>query len=141
MVCRFCGDEISSDDLLHALHCDGRQGTVEEDDVDDRHDDGAAERYPEVAGWKEPTTSRESAETVDARTLRQAVRVCLRTYGAMTPDECAGRMGMSILAIRPRFSELRATDEIIDTGERHRNRSGKRAIVWTLVPQERPCEN
>ena len=29
MVCRFCGEDIEADDLLHALRCDGRQGTRE----------------------------------------------------------------------------------------------------------------
>ena len=86
--------------------------------------------YPETAGWKEPTTSREAAATVDAPTLRAAVRACLKQHGAMTTDECAAHLGLSVLAIRPRFSELRALEEIADSGERHVNRSGRRAIVW-----------
>ena len=29
MICRYCGEEIAVDDLLHQLRCDGRQGHVE----------------------------------------------------------------------------------------------------------------
>jgi len=126
--CRFCGQAVESTDLLHVLACDGRQGRREADLA------AAPEaRYPHAAGWKEPTTSQEAAETIDAKTVRQAVRRCLATYGAMTADECATRLTLSILTIRPRFSELRALGEVDDTGQRHANRSGKRAIVWALT--------
>jgi hypothetical protein len=89
--------------------------------------------YPTGPGWKEPSTSREAAASVDASTLRLAVRGCLDRHGAMTADECAARLGLSVLTIRPRFSELKARGEIADTGQRRRNASGKRASVWELV--------
>ena len=116
--CLFCSGDPSEPD--HWQSCDGRQGQVEAG-------------YPAAAGWKEPTTSREAAATTDASTLRRVVRQCLAVSGAMTADECAERLSESVLAIRPRFSELRALGEITDTGERHTNTSGKRAIVWTLI--------
>lgn len=51
----------------------------------------------------------------------------------MTTDECADRLGIDKLSIRPRFSELAALSKIADTGERHVNpSSGKRAIVWCI---------
>lgn len=123
--CLFCGGDASEPD--HFAHCDGRQGHVDDDDA------GVPPTYPDGAGWKDPGTSRESAATVDASTLRIAVRKCLAAYGAMTADECASRLHLSVLAIRPRFSELRAKHEIVDTGVRHRNASGKRAVVWDLL--------
>jgi len=86
--------------------------------------------YPDGAGWKEPTTSREAAASLDAGTLRSAVRACLASHGPMTADECARLIGMTVLAIRPRFSELRAKGDLVDTGERRLNVSGKRAAVW-----------
>ena len=43
--CFHCGGDASEPD--HAAPCDGRQGAVEA-------------RYPDGAGWKEPTTSREA---------------------------------------------------------------------------------
>jgi hypothetical protein len=116
--CLFCGGNASEPD--HARHCDGRQGFIE----------AALETYPEGAGWKEPTTSKAAASTVDASRLRAVVRECLVVHGAMTADECASRLHLSVLTIRPRFSELRAKGEITDTGIRHFNLSGKRAIVW-----------
>jgi hypothetical protein len=124
--CLFCGGDPSEPD--HWQSCDGRQGQLE------------AGGYPVDAGWKEPTTSREAAAATDASTLRRAVRQCLAVSGAMTADECAGRLGLSILAIRPRFSELRALGELTDTGQRHLNNSGKRAIVWTLITDNSPVE-
>lgn len=89
--------------------------------------------YPDSAGYKEPTTSREAAETVDASGLRRLVLACLDRHGPMTTDECAQRLGRTVLAIRPRFSELRAKGQIADSGERHLNVSGKRAVVWGLT--------
>lgn len=123
--CLWCSGDRSAPD--HHLHCDGRQGAIE----------AALATYPEGAGWKEPTTSREAAATVDASTLRRAVWACLAVHGAMTADECASRLRQSVLAIRPRFSELRALGEIADTGVRHLNASGKRAMVWDLISRRR----
>lgn len=126
MTCRFCGDEVDPSDLLHVLQCDGRQGARDASDAP----------YPENAGWKEPTTSKEAAASVDAATLRIAVGRCLSLHGAMTADECAARLHLSVLSIRPRFSELRAKGAITDTGIRHANVSGKRAVVWDLTKSE-----
>jgi hypothetical protein len=89
--------------------------------------------YPSGPGWKEPSTSREAAASVDASSLRTAVRDCLARYGAQTADECAARLELSVLTIRPRFSELKAKGEIADTGRRRLNQSGKKAAVWHLV--------
>lgn len=119
--CLFCGGDASEPD--HRARCDGRQGELEA-------------RYPEAAGWTEPTTSREAAATVPASALRGAVWQCLRAHGPMTTDECARRLGLSVLSIRPRFSELRTMGLIADTGVRHLNVSGKRAVVWALQRQE-----
>lgn len=92
-----------------------------------------APHYPEVAGSKATGTSAQAAESVDAATLRESARWYLRHYGPMTADECANRMGESVLSIRPRFSELAAKAQIIDTGERRENASGRRAVVWRSV--------
>ena len=94
--------------------------------------DWAPVLYPVTAGWTEPTTSREAAESIDAATLRAAVRACLTRLGAQTADECAAVLRESPLAIRPRFSELLALGVIVDTGARRANRSGKLAKVWSL---------
>ena len=77
--------------------------TVDEidDDPFDDQDVNDDHGYPHAAGWKEGTTSREAAETIDAPGLRQRVRACLREYGDMTTDECAGYLGLSVLTTRP----------------------------------------
>ncbi len=51
----------------------------------------------------------------------------------MTADECASRMGLSILTVRPRCTELKITQRLADTGERRSNQSGKRAAVLKIA--------
>jgi predicted ArsR family transcriptional regulator len=91
------------------------------------------ELYPVAAGFKESTTSQDAAIATDARGLRAVVVTCLKQYGPMTADECAARLGLSILSVRPRFSELRMRHQIRDTGERRLNVSGHRAKVWAVL--------
>lgn len=52
----------------------------------------------------------------------------------MTADEVAGRLGMSILSIRPRLSELVRQGRIEPTGKRRSNASGHSAAEWKPVP-------
>jgi hypothetical protein len=88
-----------------------------------------AERYPQVAGYKAEGTSREAAESIDAKGLRAIVlREITRCPG--TPDEIAARLGLSVLSTRPRCSELAALNLIEDSGERRFNASGRRATVF-----------
>lgn len=49
----------------------------------------------------------------------------------LTTDEAATMLGLSVLSVRPRFSELRMLGKVFDTGERRKNSSGRYAIVWT----------
>lgn len=93
-------------------------------------------RYPEVPGNRPtaPETSQAAAVAIkpDARSLRDAVLRVLRT-GDYTADETADALGCCVLAIRPRFSELRALARIEDTGIRRKNSTGKFACVWRLA--------
>ena len=86
--------------------------------------------YPEAAGHKATGTSQAAAQSVNAVALRSLVLTKLAHVGPMTADECAVRLGKSLLSIRPRFSELHAMRLIVDTGDRRRNVSGKSATVW-----------
>lgn len=90
--------------------------------------------YPHEPGHKGGETSRHAAEDMASRaaTLRGKVMRLLTTHD-LTADECARALGENILAIRPRLSELHVLGAIFDTGERRRNVSTKRAIVWGLV--------
>jgi predicted ArsR family transcriptional regulator len=59
---------------------------------------------------------------------------CLQalSLGPLTADEVADRVGATVLAIRPRISELARTGDIMDTGDRRPNASGHKAIVWKI---------
>ena len=93
--------------------------------------------YPEgEPGWKEPTTSRDAAKAVasDAANLRELVYTAIAFSGnrGATPDEIAALLKRTVLAVRPRVSELaRSTPpRIVVTGERRTNDSGLKAKVW-----------
>lgn len=87
--------------------------------------------YPNVAGFKRFGTSSEAAQSIDAKTLRAKVleELC-KAPG--TADELAYRLHVDRLSIRPRCSELAALGQIEDSGIRHENSSGRRAVVWQV---------
>jgi predicted ArsR family transcriptional regulator len=90
--------------------------------------------YPQRCGFKEPTTSRAAARSMDvtAGTIRAAVLAEINRK-PQTADEVAAALGHTVLTARPRCAELRAKGTIVDSGERRTNASGKRAIVWRAV--------
>tara|TARA_Y100000310_G_C20372672_1_gene664249 strand:+ start:391 stop:762 length:372 start_codon:yes stop_codon:yes gene_type:complete len=93
--------------------------------------------YPHTPGHTTDDTSVEAAESIanSAGTIRTQVLAGLYQQ-AMTADECADVLGLSILTVRPRFSELRRMGRIKDTGDRRVNAtSGKKAIVWEAIIQ------
>lgn len=56
---------------------------------------------------------------------------CLRgVEWGLTADEIAAQLGESVLAVRPRTSELKRAGLIHATGARRRNASGMSAAVW-----------
>jgi hypothetical protein len=87
--------------------------------------------YPHSPGWKSPDTSRDAAHAMhgSAKILRDRVLAAIKRE-AGTADEVAGRLGESILSVRPRLSELARMDKIERTGERRQNASGMNAAVW-----------
>ena len=92
-------------------------------------------KYPDDPGYQQTDTSYAAAEDMklSAGTLRKYVLdELLKSAGGLTADECAERLGESILSIRPRFSELRNFNLIKDSGWRSLNKSGKRAIIWVI---------
>lgn len=91
--------------------------------------------YPDTAGYKESDTSRKAAEAIDSRTgqLQRLVLNHIVLAGPSTADETASAIGETVLAIRPRFSELLALGKIADTGERRKNASKRSAKVWRII--------
>lgn len=98
-------------------------------------------RYPNEAGSRSGAldTSREAAEKIEASGLAPSLRtLCLNWFEAGnegTSDECATALGKSVLAIRPRISELRQAGLIEATKEKRANQSGLRAFVMRAVPK------
>lgn len=91
-------------------------------------------RYPHVPGFKRPGTSERAAQQMQATapTLRDKVLAVLRQRPC-TADEAAAAIGKSVLAVRPRLSELNALGKIVEKSERRQNASGKLAAVWRIA--------
>jgi len=91
--------------------------------------------YPDTPGYKEGDTSREAAESMALRagTLRRQAYDFILKHPYHTADEVAEALGETVLAIRPRISELRVNGWIVNDG-RGVNRSGKAAHLWRAVP-------
>ncbi|MBB5697026.1 hypothetical protein [Sphingomonas yantingensis] len=92
-------------------------------------------RYPVAPGAQGRDTSRAAADVAgntSALLRARALAVVERSRG-LTADEVAGRLGLSILSIRPRLTELSRLGKVRDSGERRLNASGRRAIVWAHV--------
>lgn len=95
--------------------------------------------YPDHPGFKARETSAAAASEVAeaAPILRARCLAVLERSNGLTADEVAGRLGLSILSVRPRISELTRQSKVRDSGHRRRNVSGKRAIVWAAVQPAR----
>jgi hypothetical protein len=93
-------------------------------------EDGQPSKYPLAPGHKRDDTSKEAAISVVERAgiLREAA-FRLLLVRSLTADESAGRLGESVLSIRPRVSELVAAGRVVPTGDRRKNVSGKYARV------------
>lgn len=91
-------------------------------------------RFPHSPGFKRGGTSERAAQQMQpqARTLRDSVLAALRRRPS-TADEVALAIGKTVLATRPRLSELSALGLIVETSERRRNASGKLAAVWRAI--------
>ena len=94
-------------------------------------------RYPTSLRFKSGDTSRLAARRIapHAEALRDRVFAFLEAnYPApFTADEVADRLGVSILSVRPRLSELRRSALIVPTAERRKNKSGMLARCWRAV--------
>lgn len=90
--------------------------------------------YPRSPGWKARETAKAAAGAMapKAGLLRDRVLAAIR-LAPSTPDEVATHLGETVLAVRPRVSELSKLGKVIDTGQRRKNASGRPAIVWKAV--------
>jgi len=77
------------------------------------------------------TTRVESRKFCRIERLRAlALQMLAATPAGLTADEIAARLGESVLAVRPRISELFHAGVIEKTGDRRPNASGLSAHVW-----------
>lgn len=95
------------------------------------------QRYPDAPGFKAPGTSQAAAESM-ASSAPRLRRMCLQHIENMgeigaTPDETAAALGLSVLSVRPRFTELAGSGAIRPTGATRKNASGRSAKVWVLM--------
>lgn len=96
-----------------------------------------------LPGRKEETTSLDAARAVSstAATLRSQVLEAIALQ-PRTADEVAESLGQTVLAVRPRCSELRTTGKIVplldERGRqvRRKNASGINAIVWRTASEQ-----
>lgn len=91
--------------------------------------------YPDRPGHKGGETSTAAARQIapHAATVRAnaLAEYCGIHPAGMTADECARRLGASILTVRPRVSELRAGGWLEPTPQTRANAdSGHGARVW-----------
>ena len=90
--------------------------------------------YHETIGYQQTETSFNAAVrvAVNARNVRDRVAAVLTERGPMTADEIAAVLGLSILTVRPRVTDLNKAGRIEDTGARRQTGSGNAAIVWRV---------
>ncbi|MAG24655.1 hypothetical protein CMI47_03660 [Candidatus Pacearchaeota archaeon] len=96
--------------------------------------------YPDSPGAYDVDTSIAAAESVAdmAPTLRRKALEVIAAGGGATADEVAAQLGVSVLAMRPRITELKQQHLIRDTGIRRRNASGRSAAVLAVAEEDPP---
>lgn len=91
--------------------------------------------YPNSAGYKDEATSKDAADHIETSGKANILRIRVmeyvrdRRYLGTTPDACAMALGESVLAIRPRFTELEQKGMIRRTKLTEKNESGRNAAV------------
>jgi len=84
---------------------------------------------------RETSTEALAALEPDLPRLTAQVLGAIRATGqfGLSADQVAAKLGLSPLSTRPRCTELVERGLIRDSGQRARNDSGRRAIVWVEV--------
>lgn len=90
--------------------------------------------YSKSLGFKEPTTSKDAARKFKSHAHALSALVLAEIIAApngLTADETAAKLNQSVLATRPRISELFAQGKIERVPNlRRKNASGMSAAVW-----------
>ena len=112
---------------LHGRHDQRGEGPLTQADL-------FAQTYPDAPGWKGRDTSKAAAQAIapKAQSLRERVLVAV-TAQPGSPEQIARRIGVPLMNVRPRLSELAARGLVVDTGRREIADGGRKAIVWQAV--------
>jgi len=122
--CLFCSGDRSDPD--HDLHCDGRQGTIEETLA------RGPVLHPPHNGTDTSIAAAYSVEGPVVETLRRRVLITIEQR-ASTCDELEAALGLSHQTVSARVWELRRLGLVADEGLRRQTRSGRAAKVWARV--------
>jgi hypothetical protein len=135
MICRFCGEDVDPDDLLHVLQCDGRQGAREDE----------AELH---ARGSDPSTSHEAMAAYDKQRMANAVAFVTdlyRRHGPMADYQLRDRFREEWTEpccehlYRQARSSARDKGLVHDTGTTVRNpETGRQQIVWAYCDEPAP---
>lgn len=94
--------------------------------------------YPNTAGYREPTTSKDAAIAIEssgrAANLRERVKAFFEGGHQATADEVARILKEPVLSTRPRLAELHKQGFIIQTGIRRASSEGRSSHVWRAAP-------
>lgn len=91
---------------------------------------------PPVARGADPDTSHAAAPTTSARHTVMAQLLAAIKQRPMTTEEAAAVAGLDHWQATKRMSDLKATEQVTDSGERRKGASGRQQIVWRIT---RPC--
>lgn len=97
------------------------------------------DQKPVGAGYKAAGTSAEAARHIkpSVKIIRARITDYMRRFARpVSADDVAEGIGMSILSVRPRFSEMRTDGLIEQSGERGINASGRTCALWVLAKRE-----
>jgi hypothetical protein len=76
----------------------------------------------------EPTDTAEYVRT-DSALMRSRIRDFMANGYHLTADEIAKQMGLNVLSVRPRVTELVKAGDLVKTRQRRKNQSGTTATV------------
>ena len=92
--------------------------------------------YPDTPGFKVDGASKIAAESMQdkAPTIRDKVLALFKRHGWLTADECADKLGLSVLSVRPRLSELLRQGKLTKSDRLKQGRYGAPQHFYVLVP-------
>jgi DNA-directed RNA polymerase specialized sigma24 family protein len=86
---------------------------------------------PGQARVEDPQTAKDAAAETHATEIEAIVlRAIEQADLGLTSEECAAALGLSVVTVSPRMRPLCRREKIRDSGQRRKNSSGCKAIVW-----------